>query len=336
MAIVMIEGFEQIPTDSNSALSLYGWNPTRSISNIEVEATDPRFPGTKYLISERTGDAVSKNFGSDLSTFVIGNALFIDLEDGDCNLDMQNGSDIVIRLRFDFGGTLEVFNGNGFQLLGSTTYPAGSWFYLELKVFVDSSTGTVDIWINGSNVLSLTGVDTTDGSATTVNTVSYDQDDNGAIYRIDDVYVTDGDVLGDSRVLPLRPDGDGNSTQFTPDSGGSNFSQVNETEPDDDTSFVESGTLNDLDLYTLEDPVSTPATVHAVRSVVRARKTDTDPLSLTHTVRTGGSNFSGDESALGTDYAVFENIWEQNPNTTAAWQGSELTDLELGYEVTVT
>lgn len=82
---------------------------------------------------------------------------------------------------------------------------------------------------------------------------------------VDDSFVEDVNGEGDqipknySFVMAL-PDGAGSSSQWTPDSG-TNYARVNEsTAPDDDTSYVETATAAQLDLYTFADLTEGPST----------------------------------------------------------------------------
>lgn len=71
----------------------------------------------------------------------------------------------------------------------------------------------------------------------------------------DDTFIEDVDTEGDQipknyTFVMALPDGAGSSTQWTPDSG-SNYARVNEsTAPDNDTSYVQTATAAQLDLYT--------------------------------------------------------------------------------------
>jgi hypothetical protein len=45
------------------------------------------------------------------------------------------------------------------------------------------------------------------------------------------------------------------------------------------------------------------------------------------------TDYEGASQNVGTDYRVYREIIEQNPNTTAAWTESEINGAEFGYKV---
>ena len=96
------------------------------------------------------------------------------------------------------------------------------------------------------------------GSHTYHDRIGFFSNDGGAIPYFDDLYVCDGsgsvnnDFLGDVRVVTVRPNGAGGSTQWTPDSG-SNYARVNETISGEDSNYVEDGTSGHEDRYAYGD-----------------------------------------------------------------------------------
>ena len=78
---------------------------------------------------------------------------------------------------------------------------------------------------------------------------------------LDGSYVEDVDAEGDQipegyKFIMVLPDGAGSSSQWTPDAG-TNYARVNEaTAPDDDTTYVETATGAQLDLYTFGNIVA--------------------------------------------------------------------------------
>ena len=94
--------------------------------------------------------------------------------------------------------------------------------------------------------------------------------------RFDDVYLVDtsapnGDFLGDVRVAYLAPNGNGASSQFVGSDLNSvdNYLLVDEVPANDDTDYVQSDVLNNIDTYALADLPANAGVVKSVMSSLR-------------------------------------------------------------------
>jgi hypothetical protein len=107
----------------------------------------------------------------------------------------------------------------------STNVGLGAWHYIELKVKIDSSTGTVDVQLDGLNVLSLTGQNTQNSANNTANqitlglcTLSFG---NTISAYFDDYYINDNSgssntsFLGDTSILCQFPSANGTLNNYT-------------------------------------------------------------------------------------------------------------------------
>lgn len=141
------------------------------------------------------------------------------------------------------------------QATGTTALSLSTWYYLELVITSDLTSGTFELYLNGLLELSGSGV-TANGTHNYSDIVRFLGSGTGQAHRIDDVYILDasGSVnnvrLGaDTKVISLLPTGDGTTLQFTPNSGSNHYSRVNEN-PLDSANYNESTTVGDTDLYT--------------------------------------------------------------------------------------
>jgi hypothetical protein len=152
----------------------------------------------------------------------------------------------------------------------------------------------------------------------------------GRIY-FDDFWVA-SDYLGDIRVDLLIPTAEGNTTQMTPLSGTDNALMADETPPDDDTTYNSSATAGDKDTYVTSN-VSSAGTIHGLRLRARARKTDAGARSIATVIRSGGTDYDGTTTGLGTAYLYYSTDYYTNPNTAAAWTSTEVNAIEIGAKV---
>ncbi len=68
---------------------------------------------------------------------------------------------------------------------------------------------------------------------------------------VGDMWVTTGESLGDVEIVPLFPRADGTTIQWTP-FAGSNWQEVSEHIPDDNTSYNSTTTVNNKDLFYMD------------------------------------------------------------------------------------
>lgn len=351
MALIWTEGFDHW-TDSTNNTGLY--------TNIVASTT---------AVVSRTGGRsfVSGNYGNFLTkiaglpahgTMIFGFAVFHNASNANIDplVSLTSNGIVVGELlgqtqnkwlrysRRDSGTSTTLGTTSNFLLTNNV------WLYIELKVTIHSSTGTVEVKINGSTVLNLTNQNTqsnhgsaasgtVDGFVISSNTTigNGPSVNNGTFSYIDDFYVCNGsgstnnNFLGDIKVLTLLPNGAGSSTQFTP-STGSNWQNVDETLANGDTDHNSSSTAGHQDLYALSDLTGSP-TVYGIHSKTYVRKTDAGARDVKLLTRTNSTTYAGSANALSTSYQWFSEVREQNPNTSAAWTASNINALESGVEV---
>lgn len=218
-------------------------------------------------------------------------------------------------------------------------FTVDSWHHLEIHMVVDDTSGSVEVRIDGDTKLDVSGTDTVGNPTADIGRLvirGYDATTpatDGLV--IDDVVLhTFGDFIGDHRIQTLTPDGAGNSSEWTP-SAGTRHEAVDETVSDDDDTYVSESTLTDSDLYTVDDPAIEHQTVHAVVVNTVARATGTTPKALRAQVRHGSTTGNGSAVDIPDDssYHLNQTAFVQNPDTVAAWEGSELADLEIGQDL---
>ena len=237
---------------------------------------------------------------------------------------------------------IEVCN-NGFTILGTTadhTLLAKTWYYIEIKAYIHDSAGTVEIHVNGVEVLSLTSKDTLNGTDNYVGALSIGYAAECNTY-FDDLYVLDttgsknNDFLGDVRIDAVRPDGAGTYTDFDP-SAGSNYQNVDESPgPDDDTTYNDGDTVGDQDSYGLPAlPSPAGTTIYGVKDQITVRKTDAGSMECKLLTVQGGSDYLGDAITLSDTFTTHARIMENNPDDSAAWEDADISGGEIGVEIT--
>jgi len=251
---------------------------------------------------------------------------------------------IHVQIQLNADRTLSARQGwSPFTIIGTTTghsIEPTTWYYVEVKVTISDTVGQVTINVNGVERLSTSAdKDTLNGSNAYVEACRGFYAYNIPTW-IDDVYICDtsgsknNDFLGDIRIDPLRPDGAGAHTEFTP-SAGSNYQNVDETTPDGDTTYNDGDTTNDEDSYAISNiPSPTGTTIHGVKSQITVRKTDAGTRKCKVITRSGGTDYLGDEETLSDSFQTFTKVYENNPDDSATWEDADVSGMEVGIKVT--
>lgn len=251
-----------------------------------------------------------------------------------------DGSTLGVGLRLNADGTLSVYRGTS-TLLGTTSsqLTTGTWFYIEMKVLVHDSTGTVDVKVNETSWLSLTSQDTKEGSNSYHTACRMGE--VGSFVFFDDMYLLDAsgsannDFLGNCRVSALAPGSAGDSTQWTP-SAGSNYQCVDDGELlDEDTTYNETSTNGHQDLYHYGNLPSEAATVIGVQIITETRVTS-GSVGLSSTIKTGTTTSQGSADTItSTSYVTSFRVEEEDPDTSTAWTVSGVDGAQFGIHATI-
>ena len=250
-----------------------------------------------------------------------------------------------------YGGGTGSYSGVTWQyygtLLGTTTAGTvqfGVHNHFKIKVLHHASAGTVDIELNGVSILALTGKNTAySGNAYSTNIrIGYTNSMVGDIRKaapptgyFSHLLIADaiGIIAGQPRIGALFPNGVGATSAWTP-SAGSNYANVDETTPNDDTDYNESSTVGHVDTYTMQD---TPAllTISGLAVTVRIKRTDANSYFVAAVLRIGGVDYvHPTPQGVPGDYAYLQWIWTVSPATSVAFTASEVNGLEAGIKVT--
>jgi len=248
-----------------------------------------------------------------------------------------------ITVALDSSGQLKVFRGTtaGTQLGSTTTantIPVATWVYVEIKVVLHDSTGSVVIHVNGAQVFSVTGADTKNAGTKTVLD-SFVLFGGGSNMFVDDLYLCNGagstnnDFLGDIKIETLFPNGNGTTSQLTGSDGNStdNYLLVDETTPNT-SDYNGSATNDQYDTYAMSNLVTASGTVYGVVIYAYAAKSDAGAAGGAIMLRSGGTDYELTDNALGTGYQYYREVKELDPNTSAAWTISATNSVEVGFK----
>ncbi len=233
-------------------------------------------------------------------------------------------------------GKIHAYRGTS-TLLGSSAsgvYLSGVWNYIEVKWTVDDTVGVVVVRVNGVEVLNLTSQDTKNSTNAYCACIGVSCDVSQ--HTFDDMYICDtsgsvnNDFLGDCKVVEVVPTGAGNYTQWTP-SAGSNWQNVDDSNPNGDTDYNSDSTIGNKDTYDCA-ALGVTGTVYGIQHVAQMRKDDAGSRSVRLIERVSATDYNGSDIALSDSYVSYARLFETNPNTGVLWTVSGVDAAEPGQE----
>jgi len=246
-----------------------------------------------------------------------------------------------VTLQLLSGGSIRALRGSGFGTALGTAYNVlrpGTWNHIEVKVTISDTVGVVELWVNDIQVLDLTSQDTRNGGASD-NSDTVDFVGAAAIIAgvagetiFSDIVIRDDDFSGPIPTEAIVPDAAGDLTDWTP-SAGSNHENVEEIPKDDDTTYNDTVTANDIDLHNM-------GSLALVASGIVGMKVDLDVRvtagseNIRTKVRSGATTDDGASQPVSntTTFDTFSEILETDPDTAAPWTVSGVNAVQIGYE----
>lgn len=233
-------------------------------------------------------------------------------------------------------GAIECRRGvNNGTLLGTSAsgvITAASYQYLEFSWTINDATGAAEVKVNGVSVLAVTGVDTRNAGTAAATILRFWHPVTNSDWT--DLYYNQAAYWGDIRVEMLKPNGNGNSSQWVGSDGNStdNYLLVDDQTPNDDTDYVTDGTATHKDTYLMEDLVSTGGTVQAVQPVVRHRKDDAGARSIVTVLRLSGTEADSGVVTVNTTYGYARDCRTTKPGG-GAFSITDVNNTEAGQKV---
>ena len=276
------------------------------------------------------------------ATLVVGMAIkFISLNSSLLAfLSLYDTTTLGMNLRVSSAGELGVYRGStSLATTSGLNLVTDTWYYIEFKVVCNNTTGSYEVRVGGSNVLSDSGLDTQAGSNAYHDRVSL-RAGSSSYHYFDDLYCLDAsgssnnNFLGNMRVVAIRSDGDTTAKDWARSAGSDNYALVNEVECDDDTTYVENDTSTEKDLYEYTAVADLANSVKGIQINTTCRETDTNSFSLQTVVKSGTTESDDTAQNIGsTSYVTKTRLLETDPDTATAWTLSGINAAQFGIKV---
>jgi hypothetical protein len=350
MALLFCDGFDHYATPTEK------WSVVTTNSPAIDTTAGVRGDGVLSFVSNTTskgivksltpGDVFIVGFGLYFRGSIISSGPLITFSD---SLRGDDGDHCWLRVNTN--GTVSMMRGLS-TVLGTSVeaIPISVWTYIEVKVTISDAAGAYEVRFDSANVLSASGVDTKDSTDANVYSIIIGNNNPGGSsgvslttgYYINDLYICDdsgsvaNNFLGPCRVDALYPSGNGNTSQWVGQDGNStdNYLLVDETSPDSDTTYVESGTSTNKDTYAFGDISHTPTNIYGVQVTAYAKADDAGARLIGVVTRSAAADYNASTThALGTSYTHHPTVLETDPATAAAWTKANLNAAEFGVRV---
>jgi hypothetical protein len=208
--------------------------------------------------------------------------------------------------------------------LGGNSISAFTGAIQKFDIHVNYGTsGSVDLYIDGTLVLSTGTVDTTTDGATSLsgfdlgfNVMGISGISGGTNWS--ELIVADTDTRS-LNLITCQPNGAGTLSQWTGTAAGTTVNEVTLSDVDG----IDTGVANNVSLFT--QPGTIPANIDygILAVVVSARAvTTTDgtkPQHMDLSIRQNGTVYNSSDKTITLAMAPYQNVWNTNPNTGVAW-----------------
>lgn len=255
------------------------------------------------------------------------------------------GSTRHVTIMVDANGKVAAYRGTstGGTLLGTSSVVCqviNSFIHYEAKVKVHDSTGTIDVWCEGTNVLSLSSQDTRNGGTGVIDNCGIGGDEGGgggtSFSYYDDWTVQDASAtvpVGDVAVILHQANATGTYSSATA-STSTVLSCVDDTATNGDTDYaiLDSTSLPKALSVNLANTPSNAVTVYAVHPFAIVRKDDAGANTGRLLLISGATESDGGaDLTASTGYVVKRRIHNTDPNTGIAWTLSGVNAIEVGW-----
>lgn len=339
MSLILIEGF-----DSLSALS----RKYTTFGSPALYTSNPRH-GSQNLGAGGQGHGITIPLNASYSVLYIGfglraNSFYNPASDSQCLCRFVVSASMQCAVGLDAAGHIKIMRGTITLGTSSNSLLTGTWYYIEIKVTISNSISLGDFQVKVNDVvwLNLPATTDTQGQATNlIDQVNLSGNGLTGNMAFDDLHIlnTNGSknngFLGDSKIITLYPNGNGNTNQFDGSDGNQtdNYLLVDEAQDNGDTDYVESSVVSEKDQYAFDNISDIPELIHGISCRGVIKKTDSGSRTGRLLCRSGGADYEGASFNPGLNYLGYDEIFEDDPDTSLAWSKSGIGSAEFGVKV---
>jgi hypothetical protein len=332
MAVKQCDSFDHFTTIANKWTNTYG---TCAISGSYGRL------GTAGLRISNGDGGVGKTIGGTAATIIVGQAVYFEnVTDTHILLTLLDTTSIQVQVKQE-GANFKVYRNATEIASAAHGMVASQWYYVEIKVTINDSTGIAIIKVDTVEKLNQTGLNTKETANAYADGVviggigaggasSYTYRDDVVIMDTSDSYCND--FIGDVIIQAISPTSPGTNAEWNP-SSGANYACVDEIPPSTGD-YVETATLNGLDTYATANVTPLTGTIFAVVVNLYAQKTGTADRKIKGVALDTGTPSLGLEVTLAAGYQMLQSPMYINARTSSAFTITDVNTAEFGVKLT--
>ena len=318
--------------------------------NLNFSTTGGRFGGGTFETTDNNRTFTQKTIPyAGLTQFYTGFAMSvatsINTDQAILTIVSSAGDETTITLNTS-SGVFKCWSGDQESTFGgtSTSFTVGTnvWHWVEFYFLLSTSVGVVEIWVDDTQLLSISGQDTAYAGGTSIIALAIGTPHNTSSCRayFDDWYIIDPTStpnnvrLGDSRVQTVVPTSDAGPNDGTPSTGDDHFACVDEAQWSSSKYITLANTANQEEIFGVGALGSTPSNIWALRALNVAEETDAGGVTAQAVIRSGSASSLGASTSLLTSYAHIYTIANVDPATSTQWTVSGVNAVNIGFTVT--
>lgn len=215
------------------------------------------------------------------------------------------------------------------------------WYYFELYSELTTS-GTFsavnyEVHVNNEELATGTLVSNLLHASTSLvyANVGFQGPGGGLSAFIDDLYITDGERLGDIRIYVIRPDGDTADNDWIPEPTDDNYTRIYDITPDDDATIIYTENIGDKNYSTMEDITGFEGEIMGIQAVWCVAKSDGGEATFDALLRSEAvEEDCGEFYPSYPNYLYFLAPFRDSPFTSTSWTIEEINGIQQGIERT--
>lgn len=224
---------------------------------------------------------------------------------------------------------------------------AGAYQFIEMYVKIGNGAspadGAVEVRVDGVTVIDTDTIDTqATANVGSSQAVVASSGVGSGVTSLDiaDLYMCDGyQFLGDTQWIDVLPNADGANSDWTRNTGATDYDAIDDTTPDGDTTYIAATTAAQVSDFGLQDLSGTVSEVVAVISKHMTRKTDAGSAnvraSIVSTLGSPDSVSDGASNPMTEAYTYYRDIFLTDPGTGVAWTPAGVNAAQLRLTKTV-
>ena len=347
MTIVKMDSFDLY---GDKAGMLQNWANGTS-SSVTFSTSEGRFLGGALKITSGTSGmavistALPNNFNYITAGFAYNSDILGEQRPfmwTDSNFISEGDANCAILVNSDGSITIEGDSGGDLATSASGIIVSFAWNYIEVQCFRDGTVGTVEVFVNGTSVVSAVG-DTLETTNQSLVHFGGNSSNSLPTTLIDDIYIAEDEfavpaILGDVVMEAILPDADTGVADWALNQGTVGFELLDDlvlTNGDGDATHISSSTLNEISEFEMASMAPGSTAIHAVQLSVRSSKTDAGIVELTPYLESNSTEaFANPVAPSESSYSKSDFIYETDPDTASAWTEAGVNAVKIGVKVT--